>query len=66
VLVDPLNAQFGGLPATSINLASAPYSITLVDTFTVEPSVLITALLPRFQMAGRQYFYSGLRSQHWV
>jgi hypothetical protein len=35
VLVDPLNAQFGGLPATSINLASAPYSITLVDTFTV-------------------------------
>jgi len=34
VLVDPNNAQFGGLPATSANL-TGPYSITLVDTFSV-------------------------------
>ena len=34
VLVDPLNTQFGGAAATSINLP-ASYSITLVDAFTV-------------------------------
>jgi hypothetical protein len=34
VLIDPNNAQFGGLPAGNANL-TGPYSITLVDNFSV-------------------------------